>query len=180
MHPQLASVVAAFRAAEARLHRLADRVPADRWSTRPDPARWSVAECVEHLNLTGRAYLPILHAALAEARALGGPPPTRYRRDPLGWLLWRTMGPPVRIKTKTIASFVPTGGAGPDVLIAEFDRLQREQIACVEAADGLPLGRVRVTSPFDARVKYNLYACLTMLPPHQERHIWQAEKALGG
>jgi hypothetical protein len=51
-------------------------------------------------------------------------------------------------------------------------------MACVEAADGLPLGSVRITSPFDPRLRYNLYSCLTILPRHQHRHLWQAEQAL--
>jgi len=38
---------------------------------------------------------------------------------------------------------------------------------------------VRVTSPFNARVRYNLYACFTILPRHQHRHLWQAERVWG-
>jgi len=38
------------------------------------------------------------------------------------------------------------------------------------------LSQVRVTSPFNARVRYNLYACFTILPRHQHRHLWQAER----
>jgi hypothetical protein len=33
-----------------------------------------------------------------------------------------------------------------------------------------------VQSPFNEKVKYNLYSCLTILPPHQHRHLWQAEQ----
>jgi hypothetical protein len=72
--------------------------------------------------------------------------------------------------------FVPTGTDAPSRLIAEFDRLQEQQVACVREADGLPLGRIKIISPFDVRVKYNLYACLTILPRHQHRHLWQAEQ----
>jgi hypothetical protein len=57
-------------------------------------------------------------------------------------------------------------------------RLQREQVAAVREADGLPLERVRVTSPFDARLGDNLHARLTLLAPHQHRHRWQAERVL--
>lgn len=178
MHPQIAAITDELRSAQARLHRLADRLPLDRWATRIRPESWSVAECVEHLNLTGRAYLPLLEQALAEARRLGGPAPRRHRRDPIGWLLWRTMGPPVRHRVKTTAPFVPGATAPAAELIAEFDRLQGEQIRLTEAADGLPLQRVRVQSPFAERVRYNLYSCLTIIPPHQHRHLWQAEQLL--
>ena len=61
--------------------------------------------------------------------------------------------------------------------MAEFSRLQSEIIACVRAADGLPIDHVTVRSPFDARVTYNLYSALTLIPRHQERHALQAERA---
>jgi len=181
MHPQLAAIVDELDAAQRRLHRLAERVPTDAWARRPDPQRWSVGECVEHLNLTARAFMPPLRDGLAEARRLGGPAPARHRRDLLGWLLWRTLPPPVRYaKVKTTAPFVPGGRTPPAELLADFDRLQAEQVALVESADGLPLGRVRVPSPFAENVKYNLYSALSILPRHQERHVWQAEMVAEG
>jgi hypothetical protein len=61
--------------------------------------------------------------------------------------------------------------------MAEFDRLQEEQIAFVRQADGLPLGRVKIISPFNARLRYNLFACFSILPRHQHRHLRQAERA---
>jgi hypothetical protein len=151
-------------------------------------------ECIVHLNLTSAAFLPILGDALAEGRRLDAPAPPRYRRDLVGWLLWGIMGPPVRLRVKTTAPFVP-GGPGdpsdpgrapvgrdrrsddrPQGVVRTFARLQNEQIACVESADGLPLGRIMIRSPFNARVKYNVYSCLTILPRHQHRHLWQAEQ----
>lgn len=178
LHPQLQAVVDDFTSAEERLRRLAAAVPAGAWLRRPDPARWSVAECVAHLNLTAEVYLPLLEAGLARARALGKPAPARYRRDPVGWLLWRTMGPPVRRRFATTAAFIPEALASEEGLLETFSTLQAEQVALVRAAHGLPLHLVRIASPFDPRVRYNLYACLGILPRHQHRHLWQAEQVL--
>jgi hypothetical protein len=36
---------------------------------------------------------------------------------------------------------------------------------------------VRITSPFNERVRYNVYSALTILAVHQHRHLWQAEQA---
>jgi len=183
MHPQIASIVEQFEEAQARLHRLAASLPEDRWARRADPERWSVAECVAHLNLTSEAFLPQLRDGVARARELGGPAPRRYRRDPLGWLIARAAGPPPRsavlrrlTRVKTTPAFVPRGERPREELIAEFDRLQADQIALTREADGLPLQRIRVPSPFAERVRYNLYACLTILPGHQQRHLEQAEE----
>lgn len=176
MHTELELVAEEYRSAERRLHELARAIPVEAWARRADPDRWSVAECVAHLNLTSTEYLPILRDAIACARALDQPAPARYRRDPIGWLLWRTMGPPVRVRLKTIARFVPSSAVAPAAVVAEFERLQRMQLDLLAQADGLPLDRVRVTSPFNTRVRYNLYACFTILPRHQHRHLWQAEQ----
>jgi hypothetical protein len=135
-----------------------------------------MAECVGHLNLTAEAYLPLLLDALERARRLSLPAPKRYRRDPIGWILWRTQGPPVRHRLKTIAQFVPRSNQPRAELLAEFERLQDAQISCVYRANGLPLGKVWIRSPFDPRIRYNTYACLTILPRHQHRHLWQAEQ----
>jgi hypothetical protein len=175
MHPQLENIRSELLSAQRRLHQLADAVPLERWAERPDPDRWSIGECVAHLNLSGAAYRPIVPAALEEARRHGDPPPRRYRRDLAGWLLWRTMGPPARVKMRTTAAFVPQGDRPAAELIAEFDRLQAEQIGWVALADGLPIHHVRIASPFNERVRYSLYSALTILPRHQHRHLWQAE-----
>ena len=184
MQPQLADVVADLERARTRLHRLADALPDDRWARRADPARWSVAECVAHLNLTAQAYAPLLRAGLAEAAALGNeePAPARYRRDPAGWLISRLVGPLPRVgalrigRIRTPAAFVPTGELPRQATLREFDARQDELLAFVREADGLPLERVRVTSPFDARARYNLFAALAMQAPHQHRHLQQAEE----
>jgi hypothetical protein len=177
LHPQLRAICDEFDAASDRLRWLIADVPEPAWSRRPDPARWSVAECIAHLNLTSRAYLPLLDDGLARARTSGGPAPGRFHRDLAGWLLWKTMGPPARIRTRTTAAFVPSGEEAPTELVAQFERLQRELLARVNNADGLPIDRVKIPSPFNARLKYNLFAALTILPRHEHRHLWQAEQA---
>ena len=176
MHPQLQAVIDEFGTAQARLHALVAATPPAAWSHRPAPGRWSIAECVAHLNLTSAAFVPLLDRALAGAPAARAPARGRFRRDLAGWLLWRMTGPPARVRVKTAAPFVPQATAAPAELVAEFDRRQAEQIALVRRADGLPLDRLRITSPFNARVRYNVYAALTILPRHQHRHLWQAEQ----
>ncbi len=182
MHTQLQSILDQFDAAQNRLHRLTDGLTETRWAERADPTRWSVAECVAHLNLTGRAYLPLLWEALEEASSRDEPPPARYRRDPLGWMLSVVMGPVPRIgrfrlgAVRTIPEFVPERGLPRAQLVGEFDRIQEEQAGVVREADGCPINRVWVTSPFDQRLRYNLYSTFVILPKHQRRHVVQAER----
>jgi DinB superfamily len=177
LHPQLRAICDEFDQASVRLRALARNVPEPVWTRRPDPTRWSAAECIAHLNLTSLAYLPLLDEGLARARDAGGPAPGRYHRDLAGWLLWKTMGPPARFRTRTTAAFVPSGKEPPTQLVPEFERLQGELLTRVRQANGLPIDRIKIPSPFNARLKYNLFAAMTILPPHEHRHLWQAERA---
>lgn len=177
MHPQLQALVDDFGSARERLHRLQATVPADQWARRPAEGSWSMAECVAHLNLTSQAYVGPLREALARGRAADGAAPAHFRRDPLGWLVWRAVRPEARMKVKTSASFVPTADASAAEIAAEFDRLQDEQIALVRQADGLPLNKLKIVSPFGPGFKYNVYSAFTILPAHQHRHLQQAERA---
>lgn len=181
LRPELAAIAADLEAAQARLHRLASTLPAERWAARRDPARWSVAECVTHLNLTSQAFAPLMAAAIADAQRLGRPARSRFRRDVMGWVLGWLVGPMPRLfgrrigRVKTPAAFVP-GAARPRAeVMAEFDWLQAALMDVVQASNDLPIDGVTIVSPFDARARYSLYSALVIVPRHQHRHAQQAE-----
>jgi hypothetical protein len=182
MQKQLAAVVAALESAQTRLHRLADQLPDARWKSRPGEGQWSAAECIEHLNLTSRAYIPLLRHAL-ETGTKPAIAPTRYRKDFLGGLFSALVGPLPRIakkrlgRVKTTGDFIPQPAGTRVETVAEFDRLQAELIAITRQADGFPLGEMKIVSPFGGKIRYNVYSALVLLPRHQERHLGQAEDA---
>lgn len=177
MHPQLQEIVSEFESATARVRNLHRALAPDRWNRRPAPESWSPGECVAHLNLTAIAMMPLIQQGLDEARRSGRVAGDRYRRDLVGWLLWKSISVPGRFKSKTAAAFVPTSDRSAAEIMAEFDRLQAEQIALTRAAAGLPIDRVKMSSPFNAKVRYNIFSALSILPRHQHRHLWQAEQA---
>ena len=175
---QLSAVLADLRSASRRLRTLRAAASPAVLTLRPAADRWSAAECVAHLNLTSQALLPLLRTGIEEARRLDGPISSRYRRDFFGWLIWKGLETPGRFRTKTGAAFVPSGDQPIDTLVAEFERLQAEVTACTRDATDLPIDRVKIVSPFNVRLKYNLYSALTILTAHQHRHLWQAEQAV--
>ena len=185
MQDQLQAVVESLESAQSRLRRLADSLSEKQWSRKPAPNRWSAAECVEHLNLTSRAYVPLLRDALAEARLLRAPGPERYRRDGVGWFLGMMIGPMRHIgkfrigRVKTTEDFVPHPKGDRTKILSEFVRLQSELVSLARAAEGLAIDKVKIVSPFGGKMKYNAYSALVIIPRHEHRHIEQAEEAAG-
>ena len=181
MQRQIEKIISELDHAHARLDRLSDVVPDDRWSKRSDPSRWSVSECVAHLNLTATAYVPRIRKAIEEARKLPRVDDRKYRRDPVGWFFGMMVGPlpsigRVRIgRVKTTPAFVPSGNHPKQLLLAEFKRLQIELRNLTTECDGLAIDKVLIISPFGEKLHYNCYSALVLLPRHEERHLQQAE-----
>lgn len=179
--PQLRSLEVEFDDAQAWAHRLVDGLSEEDWLRRADPNRWSVGEQILHLNLASRAYLPRLRDGLAQARERGLRGKGRYRRDFMGWLLCKMVEPPVRfIKVKTTAPFVPQDLPSKQEAMRDFDALQDELRAFLAEAEGWALDRVDFVSPFDPRVKYNLYSALRATTAHQRHHLWLGERVAEG
>ena len=180
MESQLSAIAEDLQFVERRLRRLQEMLPRGVWCEPPGPGRWSPADCVAHLNLTSRTLLPLIRDGLRDAGKRGNRSSSRYRRDLVGWFVWKLIAPSNTLRTRTIEAWEPTAGGVPEEILAEFARLQSEVIACVREADQLPIDRVRLRSPYNARVRCNLYAALTLIPRHQQRHVLQAERAAAG
>lgn len=178
MRSELAGLVESCEYARDEVTRLAGEYSAEEWSRRPLAEAWSAAECIAHLNLTSAAYEPRVEEALQEARAKGRPSPDRLRLDLLGWLVYRSIRPTSKMRARTSARFEPVNAGGRDLQVAEFSEWQEKQIEWIRSADGLPIHRVKMASPFADRVRYSLYSGLVALVTHQLRHIAQAERAL--
>lgn len=176
-HPQLVAVIDALTTITGRVHGFHRLAPQD-FTRRPSAQSWSAAECVRHLSLTTKSYLPMIDEALAGPAAGTVPPGHRYRADLIGRLLAWLQEPPFRTRTRTTQAFTPIAVGSPLDVIAEFETLQSALIARVEACEGHDLERARLVSPFNARVKYNLYAAMLILAAHERRHLWQADRAL--
>lgn len=130
-----------------------------------------------HLNLTSAALLPRLQSALQGTDGRRGTPTRPYRRDAIGWLIWRIVSPSGGVKTNTVAAYAPVTSHRIDDVVSRFVSLQAALVECVREAEGLPLERIKVPSLIDDRLTVNLYSALTLVPRHQHRHLHQAEQA---
>ncbi|HLJ26653.1 MAG TPA: DinB family protein [Candidatus Angelobacter sp.] len=144
---------------------------------RPDPAKWSIAECLAHLNLTGTGYVPLIEAAIRrgrEGKMLGKGP---FKPGLLGSLLKWIAEPPPKFRFRAPENILPPSSiTDPSRVIAEFMRLQDEWERLVRESDGLDLKRVKVDSPLPQLPRLRLAAPVPWMLAHERRHLLQAEK----
>ena len=141
---------------------------------RPASGGWSVAENLQHLVLTAEAMLPLAESAIAELergqKKANGPSGLGL----MGWLLVKAIEPPSRMKSKTTKPFEPVVIPDPTALLGELQKSNAKLRGLIGRASGLATSSVKLVSPFDARVKYNVYAALRIVLVHARRHLWQA------
>jgi hypothetical protein len=176
LSPELAELDRQFAAAKAEASELVNGLNESQFNWRPDARIWSIAECLQHLNIVGDRYAHMLEKTLAEARARGlvGHGPFGYGW--LGkWILVNTEPPPKR-KVKAARSLTPAYGQPITAVLPTFLHLQEQLALRLEQANGLDLARVKVPVPGYGPVKLNLHITFARIAAHERRHLWQARQ----
>ncbi len=164
--------------ATERAKRLADTTEPRLFTVRPHPSAWSAAECMAHLSLASESFLPILKKAIDDGREKGLTSESAPSMELIARLLKWFLEPPVRARVKTAAPFVPRAVRARADAMAEFGSLQTQLIDLLRAARGLAVAKMKVKSPFDSRLSYNVYSAFRIIAAHERRHLWQAEQAV--
>jgi hypothetical protein len=175
--PQLAGLVRQLDDCSRQAAAVVEGLVPEQLARRPAPESWSIAECIAHLTLSNTPFPPLLTAACAEAHRAGLVGAGPFKADLMGRLLKWTLEPPPRLKIKARAPFQPVRIEPVERVLPDFLAVQEQLVACVRAAAGLAIDKVKVVSPVDGRVKYNAFAALQIAAAHERRHLWQAERA---
>ena len=168
---QLAELKQQFESCSASARVLVESVSDAEFQESSKTGGWSIAECLEHLTATTHLYLPILQSELANAPAGKGP----YKMDWRGRLLKWVLEPPYRTKVKTLPSLEPRIQDFRRVL-PDFLAGQQKLFAAMDLWSGRALNKVIITSPFNKRLRYNIFSLFNILAAHQRHHLWQAQR----
>ncbi len=178
LNPQLAEIKIQLDAASQKANSIVNSVSFAQLSERPQPDKWSIAECLVHLNLSSQAEIDALNHACEPTPKNRINTGKQFKMDLLGrFLKWSLEPPPMSLsRLKTTEMFQPIDVEPLGEVLPTFLALQEQLKVCADAANGLPLDRIKVVSPFNTRVKYNLLSCFHILLAHERRHLWQAER----
>ena len=161
--------------ARRRAEALVSGLTPDQLTRRPHPGKWSIAECIVHLNSTAAIVQSLMGKAIARGKrdnTLGkGPFDIGVKGRFLVWLA----EPPPKIRIPAPRNVRPPARIDdPLKLLPAFLKAQDEWERLMRESEGLDQAKIKVgplASPFRTR----LSAAMPWMMAPQRRHLWQAE-----
>jgi len=144
---------------------------------KPGPKKWSINECLDHINQGNRMYALKLEKAIATARAGG-----KTGAEPYGPGTF--LGRYILKVLKRAGSRVPapgvfkpaSSGLKLETLVEQFRTHANRIVELAEQAAGLPLGRIKFTTPAAPIGRVAASQVFEMMQLHSHRHLGQAER----
>ena len=116
-----------------------------RW--RPDPQHWSIAECLDHVNITLALYLPKIDDAIGLGWREGWTSDGCLRHRTSESALLKQLEPPVTIWACAPPAVVPAAAVDPDWLVEHFHQTRDRYADAIRRATGLDLPRILIVEP---------------------------------
>jgi hypothetical protein len=157
---------------------LAQDLTPEQFNWRPDPRRWSVGQCLQHITLTARLYPTKIERMIEESRERTARGERPYREGWFGRWFVGSMEPPAKMRARTMASVVPPAVLDPDIVLRSFDEAHAELADLVRRADGVSLVHARTASPFLSLLRFTLNQTIAINLAHGRRHLWQARQVM--
>ena len=172
--PELTGYVEQLKAIERDARRLVDGLSDVQLTWRETVTTWSVADCLNHLLVTGGHSVEAIRRALTNARSSGlvGTGPFKYGL--LGNWFVRLMDAPPRIKFKAPKAYRPASELSVAEIVTGFFALQHELTRILSEADGIDLVRTKVENPVTPWFRLSLGQEFALTMAHERRHLWQA------
>ena len=146
--------------------------------------RWSISECVGHLNLTAVQFLVAIEDGIQRGKSKGVFARGESLKRPAltEWFIKNSEPPYKRLRFKSPKTLIPPPHQPLTSVISQFIDLKDRAMGLVESANGLDLGRIRVACPEltgqialgNLLLKFTLAQSFALLAVHARRHLGQA------
>lgn len=175
----LAAILQGLEKSDREAQALLAELDEERFNARPNERSWSVAQCLDHLNVGNRIYLEAMRSAVEEARSKNvlrqGPIRPRVLER---WFI-REMEPPPRRRLPAPRKIVPTARKSRAEVGEEWTSSQAGLRDLLHQATPLDLNRTRFVNPFLPLVRFSVGTGFLVIGAHERRHLWQARQVVG-
>jgi hypothetical protein len=139
---------------------------------------WSVAQCLEHLAITNRAYLRPMQDAASDDRAQSKLKVWPALPGLMGRWFAKSLEPPARppFKAKAPSAIQPSAAATVNEAFEDFMASHHQVEAFLRESACLNLNEVWFRSPFVQALRFSVASGIHIIAAHERRHLWQAWK----
>jgi DinB superfamily len=138
--------------------------------------KWSVLECVEHLNLYGDHYFPEMEKAIQSATSGYEP---MFKSGWLGKYFAESMLPKEKLnKMKTFKDKNPANSKLDIKVLDRFVDQQKHLLKILEMSSRVSLNKVRIKTTLSSLLRLKLGDTFQFVINHNIRHLRQAEKVV--
>lgn len=168
--------LAEIEAVRTDAHDLLDTLTDAQFNWRPSPERWSIGQCIHHLNLVGDLYDGEFSRAIATAREQNITGAGPFAHGALGGLFVRIMEPPVKMRANAPEKARPSEHLPLEQTRAEFFAIQERWLETFRSAEGIDLYNIKLPSALVGKFRLRLSAWMPAMIAHERRHLWQARQ----
>lgn len=161
-------------AIEDDLNRLVAGLTEAQFHAPPPDGGWSIAHCIEHLVLTGQAYLANWELAIATAGIREAPRTARTKT--YSWwqrTVLRYAENASKLRLKAPARSVPYTRRSMERTIGLFVNMHAEMARRVAGVPELDAARISMPSPFVSWLRYPIGFSFDLVLAHERRHLVQ-------
>ena len=140
---------------------------------RPDSGKWSIAECIVHLNITAATVQKLMQRAIEQGKKQNMVGKGPFSIGPKGRLMVWIAEPPPKFRIRAPKNVRPPGTIeNPQQLLPDFLHAQDEWERLMRDQEGLDLAKLKAGQGI---FRMRLAAALPWMMAHQRRHLLQAE-----
>lgn len=138
--------------------------------------KWSVLECIEHLNLYGDFYNPEIRKNIEASHSK---PSKTFKSGIIGNYFVNTMLPRKKLnKMKTFKDKKPLGSSLDINVLDRFISQQKEFLELIEKSKNISFAKTKTAISISKLIKLKLGDTFRFIIAHNERHLIQAESII--
>ncbi len=140
-----------------------------------DPMSWNILECLEHLNLYGDYYLPLIEHKIKNSKSTND---QTFKSGFLGNYFAQSMLPKAKLnKMKTFKDKNPLNAKlDKDTVIDRFINQQIQLLDLLEQARTVSLNEIKISTSISKLIKLKLGDAFQFYINHMIRHMKQIER----
>ncbi|RCR70941.1 DinB family protein [Larkinella punicea] len=152
----------------------------DELNHQPAPDRWSIAQCLDHLNSYGHYYLPQLEAAVLKGEKESIRAASTFRSGWLGNYFANSMRPKadgsIGLKMKAVKEHTPVSNLNASAVLAVFLEQQHALLELLERAKVVNIQKLRIPISIARFIRLSVGDTFRFLIAHEQRHVLQARR----